>query len=210
MDQKKCPQCGTTFEGRSNRLYCSDSCKQSAFQQNQQNASYHQERKPETRLNRQMRVRNDAASAKAEVEIARLRFANEEKLKALDAKERHRERQHELIRQEREFDQQQQLADANSEATKQAWSKERKDLISRLDGLENQLTVKLIVEEKQEPEEEKSDSESLAPLLWFAGGALAVGLLMKMQKPQPELVNPFQSRPKQSSSQVSSGLKNGL
>lgn len=31
MNKKICPQCGTEFEGRENRIYCSNRCKSSAF-----------------------------------------------------------------------------------------------------------------------------------------------------------------------------------
>lgn len=205
LNQKQCLHCGTTFEGRSNRLYCSDACKQRAFQLNQQattSQSVTGQLEQKTGIDRKLPkgFRNDTASVKAEVELARLKFASEEKLKVLEAEERQRERQHELIRQEREFEQEAQRADANQQATKQAWANERKELLQRLDGVESRLRQQQTdkpLSEKADEDEETTQSSGLGTVLWLAGGALLLGLLSQGGNKSQTTVTLPQTPPKQ-------------
>lgn len=102
VPHKTCPHCGTSFEGRANKLYCSSTCKLKAFRQ-QQTEALTTEPNPATVRSEFTGIRQpiprgqrDNAALRYQAQVRRAELAHElemEKLR-LDAQERARE--HEL------------------------------------------------------------------------------------------------------------------
>lgn len=198
---KICPHCSTTFEGRSNQLYCSSTCKQLAFQQRQgppvvrattiisgSDSNYTQpgqSSKPTGRF-------APPVTAKATVEIEKLRIESSEKLRRLELEERKQERRYEQEKEERRYKQELELAERNSRTESQKWGAEQGALLNRLDGLEKKLTSPLVHIPDDKIEEDQSDNDgSGTGLRLFLGivGAVAVAALIKRNQPSKQPVS---------------------
>lgn len=106
-NNKTCPQCGTEFEGRSNKQYCSDKCKMEAFKQRQESenrnvipAKEHDNHKGEEKavqiLNEQEKI------LKLELELRRLELLHLERQAEIHAEEKENERYFEIQKQEKD------------------------------------------------------------------------------------------------------------
>ncbi len=184
MEQKKCPQCGTEFEGRSNRLYCSDSCKMRSFNQQKSTVDI----TPTAIRQKQVTspVEPSISTAKLELETTRLHLAADEKKRQFEAEERQRERQYELLRQARQFDQEQQRAEAELDADKQRLMAQRELLLSQLNGFEDSLKVNRTAPKESVPEKMVDDKSDFpwGTLLLMGGGALLLVAIQQPQKPK--------------------------
>lgn len=101
---KNCAHCKLNFTGRSNQLYCCDSCKIKAFQEgktrniNQTKTEVSDRPTPATVLNQPSRVApasSQKKSSKVDLDIRRIELEYERQLRQMDIDERERQRVHE-------------------------------------------------------------------------------------------------------------------
>jgi hypothetical protein len=112
---KKCPHCGNTFEGRANKIYCSNKCKMAAFQQDKaQDAPPKVEVSepllmgnplPHFRPKDKPQTENKEQILKLEIELRRLELAHQKEIALLQAQDRERERNFELKKMQLTFEQ---------------------------------------------------------------------------------------------------------
>ena len=178
METKKCPQCGTTFTGRSNRLYCSDTCKLRSFHESEPATTMESKPVSVSHQFKKTVPRADANATKFELEVTRLRLESDEKRHQLEAQERERERQHEIEKLDREFDQEIQRTKASLERERLEWKSEKSGLLNQIETLAS-LSVQPInkPELKDDDEEKESSSSGIKTALWVAGGVLLLKLL---------------------------------
>lgn len=195
---KICPRCSTAFEGRSNQLYCSSVCKQLAFQQRQglptaratttissSDSNYSQ---PGQLLKPTGRSA-PSITAKATVEIEKLRIESSEKLRRLELRERKQERRYEQDKEERRYKKELELAEHNSRTESQKWETEQGALLNRLDGLEKKLASPPTHIPDDKNEEDQSDNDdSGTGLFWGIVGAVAVAALIRSNQPPKQPV----------------------
>ena len=115
--EKKCPQCTTSFEGRSNQIYCSPACKQRAFQAgNSRPATEKTSLQPV--LSESVPVYAPSLSPQSVHALETLRIQSAHQMKRLEIEEREQLREDEWEREEREFKRERERAEWEREALK--------------------------------------------------------------------------------------------
>ena len=147
---KKCPHCGNTFEGRANKIYCSNKCKMAAFQQDKAQdappkvevsgtplltgnplSNFRTKDKPQTENKEQI--------LKLQIELRKLELAHQKEIALLQAQDRERERNFELKKMQLTFEQ------------------EKKELQNEIEGLQKQNM--LVLQQNNEPNRPEDKAE---------------------------------------------------
>ncbi|MEZ0484019.1 hypothetical protein [Fibrella aquatica] len=178
-NQKRCPQCNSYFEGRSNQLYCSALCKQRAFRAGKAER-VNSSAIPSTPVQSHS-ISSTAYVSPVDVQTAKvletLRLQNIEQMKRLEIEEREQEREFESERAEREFAKERERAQWEREALKiQLSHKSAENSESALVGVESKPNT----EENEEP----SGGFGLGEMLLLGIGGLFVASFLKNQPNQ--------------------------
>ena len=147
---KKCPHCGNTFEGRANKIYCSNKCKMAAFQQDKaQDAPPKTEFSgtplltgnplPHFRPKDKPQTENKEQILKLQIELRKLELAHQKEIALLQAQDRERERNFELKKMQLTFEQ------------------EKKELQNEIEGLQKQNM--LVLQQNNEPNRPEDKAE---------------------------------------------------
>lgn len=153
---KTCPQCGNEFEGRSNKVYCSDKCKMAAFKENQvlgddndfstmEIITPKKEKQPKDQ-NEQERILT------LQLELRKLELAHLEKQALITAEERQNERYFELQKRDKE-------RNFELEKLKMSYEQEKVELLKKVETLQGQLSEA----EQDEIEDDEEDIERPLP-----------------------------------------------
>lgn len=94
---KECPECGTTFEGRSNKVYCSDKCKITAFR-NAQSQDLEPEEEEINFLEKPKKISSKESPSymTLQLELRKLELAHAREMAEMELREKEKERQYEL------------------------------------------------------------------------------------------------------------------
>lgn len=205
-NQKKCPQCDSLFEGRSNQLYCSSLCKQRSFHASKVDG--HQPiGTPSEQSSAASRGSVIGTDYKMEKIYETMRLESAERIKRLEIDERQQERQYELEReqQQREHDleREQQKRDHELELKRQEFDRERerskwemeaaRNKASQMESPQPQKTVQNEPTEK-EPVDKDSGIGTSTLLLISAGISGLIWLANKTNKPSPKQIIPPNSQ----------------
>lgn len=94
---KECPECGTTFEGRSNKVYCSDKCKITAFR-NAQSQDLEPEEEEINFLEKPKKIssKESPSDMTLQLELRKLELAHAREMAEMELREKEKERQFEM------------------------------------------------------------------------------------------------------------------
>lgn len=117
---KKCPQCGSEFEGRSNKMYCSDKCKMVAFKENQVTEIVMEDKDKDisktdnvgfsiTRKMEKEPLRERSEDRELEIELRKLELEHIWTLAKIQSEENEKERNFELQKMQLDFEQERQI-----------------------------------------------------------------------------------------------------
>lgn len=205
-NQKKCPQCDSLFEGRSNQLYCSSLCKQRSFHASK--ADGHQPiSTPSKESSAAPRGSVIGTDFKMEKIYETMRLESVERIKRLEIDERQQEIQYELEReqQQREHDleREQQKRDHELELKRQEFDRERerskwemeatRNKASQMESFQPQKTAQNEPIEK-EPGDEDLGIDTSTLFLISAGIGGLIWLANKNNKPSPKQTIPAKSQ----------------
>ncbi len=182
------PQCGTSFEGRSNQLYCNTTCKQRAFQTGKTRLA---ESAPTvvaiTQHGNPLPALHSAiippVSATASLEVEKLRLEQQEVFRRWELEDRQRERQHEQVKQQRLLKQELDLLDNKNMAEQQQREAEQ---AAQKNQLKAQRQARCIDRSSRKEAEEPTESGS-GGVGWVMAGVAGLILLnwAGAQPPKP-------------------------
>lgn len=94
---KKCPQCGNKFQGRSNKIYCSDTCKMAAFKSGQ-TFDIPPIEEPKSRISNDnfSSTMDKSKEIALQIELRKLELAHIRAMAEIEAEEKEKDRNFEL------------------------------------------------------------------------------------------------------------------
>ena len=188
---KTCPQCATSFEGRSNQIYCASTCKQRTFQagKSQRNA---EPTSPSPALPEPLPVYPPPLSAQTVQVMETIRIKNAKRMKRLELGEREKLREAELKWEEREFDKERERAEWQREALKiQVAHRPTDTPLSGKPGAGNEKKAAEL-----DSADEGTSELSVNQLLAIGLGGLLLVSLFRNQTPPPPTTTAFPLPPK--------------
>ena len=183
---KTCLQCGITFEGRPNKIYCSDSCKMQFFRQEKAVSIPPLTLPKMASTTSASRANRSVPVDKTTVELEKLRLQTNERLKQMEYDELERKRKFEIEQAKQRFD---------LERDQEEWRLENEPpappnfdqtpILNRLDELDRKINQpKEPTSENTESEEEEGGSDLLVMSGLGVLGYLFLRSFFTSNKPQ--------------------------